>query len=369
MSFERLIAKIVGLLPYKYIIFESNPDFSDNTKSVFDEMVRRNFNSKYKFIWVCKSNNSVKSNLFDCVYINDKIRRKYYMMRSKLIISCNTYLPKYTTKQIAIYLGHGIALKSMKTYKAPSLIDYFVGLSEDANRIMSQAFNCPINKFKITGYPRNDSLSTNKRNVLKQAFGSSFDKILVWYPTFRQHNNTKVAKATKSALPLINSEETIVRINEFAKLRKILIVLKPHFSQDLSYIKNKSLSNIVFINDSFFTQYNLTSYEFVGSCDGLITDYSSIYFDYLLCDKPIAAIWEDIDEYRCNRGFCIDIDYYMKGAIKVYDTNDFLKFLDEIAFGKDSLRKERNEINNLINKYRDNLSTKRVVDFIQAIMD
>ena len=35
----------------KYIIFESNPDFSDNTYPVFEEMVNRGLNKKYKFLW------------------------------------------------------------------------------------------------------------------------------------------------------------------------------------------------------------------------------------------------------------------------------------------------------------------------------
>ena len=46
-------ARIFSIIPCRYIVFESLPDFSDNTRAVFDEMVRRGINKKYKFIWLC----------------------------------------------------------------------------------------------------------------------------------------------------------------------------------------------------------------------------------------------------------------------------------------------------------------------------
>ena len=42
------------------------------------------------------------------------------------------------------------------------------------------------------------------------------------------------------------------------------------------------------INDSFFIDNDITSYELLAACDSMITDYSSVYFDYTLCDKPIG---------------------------------------------------------------------------------
>lgn len=363
---ERIIAELLRMFPYKYITLESNPDFSDNTKAIFDEIVTRGLNKKYRIVWLCrKPHSSINDNVI-CVQLESRWKKTYYLMRSKCIISCNSYIPKYTKSQYAIYLGHGIALKSMKTYPAPKLIDSFVGLSDTANKIMKDAFKCSLDKFIITGYPRNDSLFINKRKEIDSLFAENYDKLIVWYPTFRQHNNPNVNEATIHALPIIYDAQIAQEINDFAKEHRILIVLKPHFSQDLSYIKNVKLSNIIFINDDFFTNNNLTSYEFVGNCDALITDYSSIYFDYLLCNKPIGAIWEDIEEYRSNRGFCIDIDFYMKGAFKIYNVNDFKQFLLEVSTKKDSLSNKRKEINDIINKYQDSHSTDRVLRVIES---
>ena len=153
-------------------------------------------------------------------------------------------------------------------------------------------------------------------------------------------------------------------LNEIAKQKNILIVIKPHFAQDTSYLNLKELSNIVFIDDDFFADNNITSYEFISSCDALITDYSSVYFDYLLSDRPVAAVWEDIEDYRKNPGFAIDVDCYMKAAHKIYAVPDFEDFISQVANGEDRYRKERLEINKLVNYSNDGNNAKRVVDFI-----
>ena len=108
----------------------------------------------------------------------------------------------------------------------------------------------------------------------------------------------------------------------------------------------------------------INSYQFVGNCDALITDYSSIYFDYLLCDKPIGAVWEDIEEYRIKPGFCTDIDYYMQGANKIYNLEDLSKFIQDLSKNIDNLKEERNKICKEVNYSKDGNNTKRVVDFI-----
>ena len=156
-----------------------------------------------------------------------------------------------------------------------------------------------------------------------------------------------------------------LRLNEAARKENILIVLKPHFSQDISRVKKLNLTNICFINDTFFNKHQISSYSFVGGCDALVTDYSSIYFDFLLCNKPIASIWEDVNEYRVNRGFAFDIDYYMKGAYKIFTIDDFINFIYEISSNVDSLKSEREEIMKIAHHYLDDKSTERVVDFIE----
>lgn len=182
-------------------------------------------------------------------------------------------------------------------------------------------------------------------------------------PTFRQHKNGLKAGSEK-ALPIIHDPEAAVALNEFAKQMDVLLVLKPHFAQDLSQILELRLSNICFIDDDFFRKHDTTSYGFVAGCDALISDYSSIYYDYLLCDKPIALVWEDVNEYRKNPGFAVDLDEMGKGGVKVYDLEDFKRFIREVAEETDSCKEERRRLRDLTNHCPDGHATQRVTDFI-----
>ena len=95
-----------------------------------------------------------------------------------------------------------------------------------------------------------------------------------------------------------------------------------------------------------------------------MTDYSSVYYDYTLSDHPIGAVWEDIEDFRKSPGFDMDIDFWMKGAEKIYTCQDLCEFIQRIADGKDILAKERREIRDLANYSTDGKNSERVVDFI-----
>ncbi len=140
--------------------------------------------------------------------------------------------------------------------------------------------------------------------------------------------------------------------------------MKPHFAQNVSLIKKLNLSNIQIITDDFFTEHGITSYEMLAGSDALITDYSSVYYDYTLRDRPIAVVWEDIEEYKKFPGFAVDLDDYLKGAEKVYNIDELCSFVERIANNEDILQKKRREIRDRVNLSTDGENTKRVVDYI-----
>lgn len=363
---KKCLVFILSRCNHNSIVFESIPDLSDNTKYVYDEMIRRGINKKYKMIWLCKENGT-RPSVYNTKYVSQLsfggLFSFFYVAKSKCIICCNTFIPSNGDYQKSIYLLHGLGFKDPGKYLAPDGINNSIGLSEITNEYCAPALHLSVKNMLVTGFPRNDILFEDTRDKVSSLFNKKYSKIIVWYPTYRQHVKGEVVNSTIT-LPIIHNMESAIKINEMANKRNILIVLKPHFSQDVSCFKKQNLSNITFIDDKFFEHNHMTSYEFVAGCDALITDYSSIYTDYLLCDKPVAAIWEDIEEYKAMRGFVVDIDYYMKGARKIYDVSDFVNFINEIGDDNDTMRISRHEITDVIHTYKDNKSTERVVDFI-----
>ena len=102
----------------------------------------------------------------------------------------------------------------------------------------------------------------------------------------------------------------------------------------------------------------------IAVSDLLITDYSSIYYDYLLADKPIAVTWDDLEDYRRDPGFAVDLDVFMKGAVKAYNVEELITFIQDVASGRDTLKAERCEIRDIVNYSTDGKNTERVADYI-----
>lgn len=373
-----LIKKATSIQPLKNVVsFESSPDYSDNTKNVFDEMLSRGLNKKYKLVWVCfnRANVDLLNEKFkdfenvEFVFFKDKRYKLYYKNVSKAFICCSTFLERVKSEQKYIFLAHGCALKNASgKYSIPKNCQdaYVMTISNYLAPFDAHNLSCPSECMKPLGYARNDDLF--KRIELKTAFSNyDFEKAIYWLPTYRQHSSGNVSHSDIS-MPIINTEENARMLNDFAKKHNVLIIVKVHKAQDLSKVNEFNLSNLVFIKNDYFYDKDFTNYQLLGSCDAMISDYSSVYYDYLLCDKPIGLCWDDFEEYNKREGFTMNPHEILKGGEKLYNIKDLCSFVERIANGKDKLESERKEIKSLVHDNIDNKSTKRIVDYIQSII-
>lgn len=356
------------------ILFESSPEYSDNTRAVFDEMLRRNVNSKYKLIWACekeerredfnKKFQAVK-NVF-AVNFSSYIYKFYYSKKAKAFICCNMFLQKQKPQQYYCNLAHGCALKNAVGYSLPKMCENADVMTISEYMAPFDAHNLSHNPecMRALGYARNDDLF-NKIDV-KKVFGShSFNKVIYWLPTYRQ-NRWGDKFHSDISMPILYTENEARQLNACAKDNDVLVVVKVHPAQDLSKIQEFNLSNVIFIKNEFFFDKAFTNYQLLGSSDAMISDYSSVYYDYLLCDKPIGLCFDDFEEYKEREGFTMDPDVILKGGEKLYNINDLCAFVKSVANGEDKLSAERKEIKNLVHDYIDNQSTKRIVDYLET---
>ena len=68
------------------------------------------------------------------------------------------------------------------------------------------------------------------------------------------------------------------------------------------------LSNVKIINEAWLSDKDTTLYELLSISDALWTDYSSVFVDYLVTDKPILFIMPDFYSYKGKRGFTFEIE-------------------------------------------------------------
>lgn len=379
---RNLFSKILNRLPLRnFILFESIPVYSDNTKYVFDELVNRGYNRKYKMYWVLRPNENYDATLFnnlsnvyflpETIISNSKIKKILHYLKftyvvhvAKVYVSCNRIQTKFRPTQYCINLAHGEALKNCRDYYTlPDEVDEVCCLSPFLAKYDAINFNCDTSKMQPLGYARNDLLFGEKTDLKKIFYSKEFNKAIYWLPTYRQHRNGKISSSDVS-FPIIYNDKIAQKINKSARENDVIIIIKPHPAQDLSLIKNMNLSNLVFIDNDYLRTNSIENYELLRSVDAMITDYSSVYYDYLLCDKPIALCFDDFEEFNSNQGFTVDPNMILKAGEKIYNDDDLCEFIVRISNNEDILKNERAKIIDICHLHKDNNSTKRIVDRI-----
>ena len=355
------------------ILFESVPPYSDNTWAVYQYIRSNDMLKHYKLEWILRPTDELRQEIPSFVRKDTRLGKLQYkikLLHTKAFVFCNAEQYKSRSDQVTIYLGHGSCLKSVRgVYSMSQNLDYalvqapaFVNVTRYEHSMSDDTILAPL------GYPRNDDFFGDAPLDRAALFSVPFRKLIVWYPTFRQHKNGKVA-VSDITLPLIHDAEAAARINACAKENGVLVVLKPHFAQDTSYIRKADLSNLVFIDDTFFPKHGIRPYQFLHMSDGLITDYSSVYYDYLLQDKPIALTWEDYEQYKEANGFAVDTDVFCAGGEKVYTAEELCGFIRRVANDEDVLRQQRIAVRDLTNAYADGNSAQRVAQWVQAAVE
>lgn len=110
---------------------------------------------------------------------------------------------------------------------------------------------------------------------------------------------------------------------------------------------------------------NIKLYELLGASDALITDFSSVYFDYLLLDKPIGFATDDLKDYKNNRGYTVEDPLSIMPGEKIQNIDEFKSFLTNVSIEHDSFQEERFRVNNLVNSFKEGNACQRILDYLE----
>lgn len=381
MGIKALVKRTLFNLPLrKIIVFESSPDYACNTYPVFLQL--RKILPDYKMVW-WTSRKTPKPNGVDGVFYYDSDEKwnnrisQYYLNRSKVLISSNRILEKRRAEQLSLFLCHGSKTKCTRgSYEIGEGIDHINVQSHFFDDIITYEYNCDREKLVYLGYPRCDYLFASDEAAaaaLKQRlFQDAQCKYVVWLPTFRKHatakyeNQMDVQKYGSIGMPLVYSVEDLQKLDVFLAEKGLCILYKPHPAQDVSGLKAADLSHIRIISDRHIADMGAQLYQILAASSGLITDYSSVFFDYLLTDKPIATTTDDMEEWKKMTGFAFDLDAFLdKATTRTANLAELMDHLSALVEGKDTKAEGRAEIRKLTNMYFDGDSAKRVAEFIK----
>ena len=328
-----------------------------------------NYNSRYLFEYV-KENLPEITPLF---VINDPELRnslsskygKQYFIETESIqgirqaLSAGVWftsagLPAYGTglhkKRLIINLWHGVPLKKIAlldpNLKKAARIYFKKIFSENYTCIlttsheliplMARSFAVSEDKIKVWGQPRNDGLfqKNDCREILGQLFPDlpEYTKTVLYAPTFRDYGQVQL-------FPFKDFDQE--QPEAFLEKKNMLLFIRTHVAEQgsaapylgkrIRFLGNEQAEDVTGILNIF---------------DCLITDYSSIYIDYLLTDKPMIFLPYDRQQYLDGRGMNFDYDDVTPGP-KPETFNDFL---DALSPKEDFWKSERTRVNRLFNE-------------------
>lgn len=263
-------------------------------------------------------------------------------------------LPAYGTglhkKRLIINLWHGVPLKKIAlldpNLKKAARIYFKKIFSENYTCIlttsheliplMARSFAVSEDKIKVWGQPRNDGLfqKNDCREILGQLFPDlpEYTKTVLYAPTFRDYGQVQL-------FPFKDFDQK--QLEAFLDEKNMLLFIRTHVAEQgsaapylgkrIRFLGNEQAEDVTGILNIF---------------DCLITDYSSIYIDYLLTDKPMVFLPYDRQQYLDGRGMNFDYDDVTPGP-KPETFNDFL---DALSPKEDFWKSERTRVNRLFNE-------------------
>lgn len=302
---------------------------------------------------------------------------------AQLIVSTHgSYKP--SKRHIHLQLWHGVPAKKIgvmesgktnrfRTSKAWRQVNYIMSYSETYSTFLNTCMVTDPNKYIITGAPRNDFLflSDGLSNIQK-IFGDSIadNKLIFFLPTFREYYSKSQGKKEYNN-PFGFKEFSPQEFDDCLEENRCKLIFKPHPHEEaviLNYFRNYPLNNMLVLRDKDLVTNRLDLYELLNACDILITDYSSVFYDYLLLDRPIIFAPVDIDAYKNTRGFLIESFESWAPGPKVFDQNALQTEISRCLAEKNYYGEQRGWMRDLQHRYKDGESSKRLWDFIDSIL-
>lgn len=368
----------------KIFIFNRTVTFQNNY-AMYKYLIKNKYNDSYKIIYSMPEIRLYEKKEENVYFCYGLLKSMIHYVTSKYIfLDTGNLRIKPAKKQNVINLWHGTPFKRIgllsKNIKQsdfnPKFANAFskiVVSSDNLDDIYIKSFNLNESQILHSGHPRNNLLSTEKDILRKIGIEKNkYSKILMWMTTYRKSkdgraNHTSNQNWSETNLPLIKNEEKLYEFNELLKKYNILLIIKMHTTSEKSKIEINDMSNIKIIEEREYINKDIQLYELVGSCDGIITDYSSIFIDYLLINKPIAFIIEDIDDYENSNGFNMEEPLKYMPGYKINDMNDMNHFLRDFSNNKDKFECERLQVNKFFNQYNDIDNCKYILETIGIV--
>jgi hypothetical protein len=240
--------------------------------------------------------------------------------------------PRPSSRKPLVNLWHGDGPKDVRPAEShggaaiPST--YFVGSTRLFSGHQAEAFAVPPERILLTGNPRTDQLGNGVRPDQLERLGITGDFVL-WMPTFRR---TKAVGAVRlwdeRAAAERDARDEVAPLVRGLRERGLQLVVKPH-PMDADARRH---DGVLAVTDEDLKRAGTSLYAVLGQARGLVTDYSSVWVDYLLVDRPMAFLVTDRDSYT-RRLLPPDVLDWAPGELVDPAHQPFAEFLADLDSG------------------------------------
>lgn len=230
------------------------------------------------------------------------------------------------SRQIVVNIWHGLPIKRIgyidgKLAEDVPKAHYTIAHLDSLRGVMADAFGLPTDRVLDLCHPRIDSL--NIASNLDHPWSDISERLVLWLPTYRESRVGDVRIDGQ-----LNSKELVSRgvlneLNELMRRHNSICVIKPHPMSSDDWKTGLSFDCIRTLSDGELQLMGLTLYQLLARASVLITDLSSVYFDFKVTGRPIVIFFPDIDYYVGARGLVFPIEQLVTERVCVCDREFF----------------------------------------------
>jgi CDP-glycerol glycerophosphotransferase len=363
----------------KLMLFTSfhGKGYSDNPRAIYEQLRQDPRFQDCMFVWAVKHHNEKHLDIPGAKVIEYfSFSWFYYLAKAKFWIF-NCKMPMYIRKKEGqVYLqtwhgtplkrlGHDICVEEDATFYRSGIsfeqmcesydtdakrYDYMISPNAFCTDIFPHAFGVDKDKLVETGYPRNDFLSNYTPEDVEQTkekYGIPKDKkVLLYAPTWRDNSFQTAGYTFELQADFRHWKEVLGK--------DWVVLFKPHYLIINKFEEDESLKDFLIsipASDEISPLYIVS--------DALVTDYSSVFFDYAILKRPVYFYMYDLDTYMKDlRGFYLRIPEDLPGPI-CRDEGELLK-----EIGKDFDFSKYISFNTRYNNREDGKASVRIADLL-----
>lgn len=333
----------------KLVILNSfhNRLFCDNTKFLFEYMIK---NCSYLTVKYVVNDDMLRYELIQ-KYGNhfietNSLRGMFYALFAKVWILNALELPvsgvflKFRRKVVLLTHGvtskqTGLAEKKVSILKQlyysiiRTNLSYVLTTCSEFKNVVASHFGISEKQMIVSGFPRFDSLLRNEYVKLRK---EENETSVLYAPTWRHYADVKL-------FPFEDFNKS--ELEQFCTARNIKFYIRvhPRFENNIPE-KIRNLSFVKIFSGSQFPDIN----DYLPNFDMMITDYSSIFYDFMILDRPLFFFMYDIEEYEKEIGLAVDFNKFAAGY-KPKTQREFLQNMND-ALVKDSFAEKRRSVRN-----------------------